>query len=103
MAYCYSCKHEFDDRTMVYRNTECELCGKELHVCLNCRFHDPSARWECHETIPEAVREKDRANFCDYFSLKTGSPASAGASGSDNPASREDRARADVRKLFGDG
>ena len=99
MAYCYACGNQFDDRTRVYRNTECEACGKELHVCLNCRFYDPAAHWECRETIPEPVREKDRADFCDSFSLKPGTPA--GGAKPQAP-SREDRARADLRKLFGD-
>lgn len=100
MSYCHACRHQFDDRTRVYRNTECEACGKELHVCLNCRFYDPSAHWECRETISEPVREKDRANFCDHFSLKPGTPADGGAP-SGAPA-REDKARSDLRKLFGD-
>lgn len=97
MAYCFSCKHEFDDRTRVYRNTLCPSCGKELKVCLNCRFYDPSAHWECRESIPEAVREKDRANFCDFFALRAGSPAAAPAD------AKADQARDSLRKLFGEG
>jgi hypothetical protein len=46
----------------------CERCDADLHVCLNCRFHDPSAYNECRESSAERVRERDRANRCEYFS-----------------------------------
>ena len=46
----------------------CERCDADLHVCLNCRFHDPSAYNECGESSAERVRERDRANRCEYFS-----------------------------------
>lgn len=25
--------------------------------------------WDCRETVPEQVIDKERANFCDYFRL----------------------------------
>ena len=96
MAYCHSCNHEFDDRTRVYRNTLCVNCGKDLKVCLNCRFYEPSAHWECRESIAEPVREKDRANFCDFFALR------AGAAGGTATGSGSAQARDSLRKLFGD-
>ena len=37
-------------------------------MCLNCRFHDPNAYNECRESSAERVRERDRANRCEYFS-----------------------------------
>jgi len=75
MAACYSCGNPLDPRERVFRNTLCSQCGKELHVCLNCNFYAPGAHWDCRETIPEAVRDKDRANFCDFFVLATGNKA----------------------------
>ncbi len=39
-------------------------------MCLNCEFYAPGRQYDCRETIPEEVRDKDRANFCDYFRLK---------------------------------
>ena len=75
MSQCFSCNSTLDfDR--VYRSTECPGCGRAVKVCKNCRFYLPGAHWDCHETIPEAVREKDTVNFCDYFVL-----GSAGNSG----------------------
>jgi hypothetical protein len=46
----------------------CERCDADLHVCRNCRFHDPSAYNECRESSAERVRDRDRANRCEYFS-----------------------------------
>lgn len=65
MAQCFKCGGLLAER--IYRNTLCESCGADAKVCLNCTFYEPGAHWDCRETIPEAVREKDRANFCDYF------------------------------------
>jgi hypothetical protein len=46
----------------------CERCDADLHVCLNCRLHDPNAYNECRESSAERVRERDCANRCEYFS-----------------------------------
>lgn len=47
---------------------ECYKCHTDLHVCKNCLHYDPKAYNECRETQADVVREKERANFCDYFS-----------------------------------
>lgn len=69
MASCYSCGQVFPERMSVYRSSLCPSCGKDVKVCLNCRFYEPGAHWDCRETISEMVAEKDRANFCEYFVL----------------------------------
>jgi hypothetical protein len=46
----------------------CERCDADLHVCRNCQLHDPSAYNECRESSAERVRDRDRANRCEYFS-----------------------------------
>lgn len=97
MASCFRCGATLPEK--VYRNTLCESCGADAKTCLNCRFHDPSAHWECRETIAEAVREKDRANFCDFFSLRTAARPSGGAGDSGAGG----KARSTFDSLFGDG
>lgn len=64
---CFSCGKEniFSDR--VGRRDECSHCGADSHVCKNCDFYDEEAYNECRETSADVVREKERANFCDYF------------------------------------
>lgn len=75
MATCFHCGNSLEGP--VFRSTICESCGKDVKVCLNCEFYSPGSHWDCHETVPEQVKDKDRANFCDYFRLssKAGGPA----------------------------
>ena len=75
-----------------FRET-CEGCDADLHTCLDCRFHDPSAYNECHESSAERVADRDRANRCDYFV-----PAEAGDSGGRPQA--EGGGRAEIDALF---
>lgn len=49
------------------RKTACTGCGTELHVCRQCTHYRPHIGDQCDEPRAEHPREKDRANFCDYF------------------------------------
>lgn len=69
-AVCFSCRKELKFQGIVGRRDECPHCGADAHVCKNCEFYDPKVYNECRETSAEVVREKERANFCDYFSLQ---------------------------------
>jgi hypothetical protein len=69
-----------------------------LRVCLNCEFYSPGAHWDCRETIDELVKDKDRANFCSFFSFKK----SEQVVGEQGGRSSRDKAREDFNKLFGD-
>ena len=95
MGYCYHCGADIEPP--VYRSTVCPGCGKDVKVCLNCKFYSPGAHWDCRETIPEQVREKDRANFCGYFSL---SPDPPGKKGSGKGPGKSDEARKAFDDLF---
>ncbi|MBU0675990.1 MAG: hypothetical protein KJ950_15245 [Proteobacteria bacterium] len=47
---------------------ECDNCGRDLHICINCSFYDPHASRECREpAIPDSVHDKERKNLCEYF------------------------------------
>ena len=69
----------------------CESCSADLHVCRNCRHHDPAAYNECREPNAERVSARERANRCDYFS-----PGAGKGGRGDAP----DRARAALDDLF---
>ncbi len=99
MHACHFCGTEIPNPREVYRNSTCPGCGKDLKICLNCRFYSPGAHWDCSESIDEPVRDKDRANFCTFFSFGTAPPRGSARPGSD--ASSE--ARRKIDKLFGDG
>ncbi len=91
MNKCYFCGHESDGK--VYRTSLCSNCGKELKICLNCLHYDTTAADQCREPQAERVVEKDRANFCDFFS-----PSGAG---SDNSAlKKKEEAKKKLEDLF---
>jgi len=64
---CSFCNADLTKIEQVYRSSKCPSCGNDLKICRNCKFYDPSAHWECRETITERVGDKDSANFCDFF------------------------------------
>ena len=70
MIRCQSCSSliELKRGLSITRSSVCPSCSAELHSCLNCRFHDSSMSNECQEPQAEWVAQKDRANFCDFFS-----------------------------------
>ena len=63
---CFSCK-KVSSWDVITRRDECPNCKSDIHVCLNCQFFSESAHHQCRETQAEYVKEKDRANFCEYF------------------------------------
>jgi len=110
MRYCCHCGQALDKDMGVFRATTCPSCGKDLRVCLNCRFYSPGEHWDCRETIEEAVRDKDRANFCSYFSYiekaagaGAADPATNAGAGGLQRGSQSSQAREAFDKLFGDG
>jgi hypothetical protein len=99
MHACHFCGAAIENPREVYRSTTCPSCGKDLKICLNCRFYSPGAHWDCAESIDEMVRDKDRSNFCTFFSFRL---AAAGAKGAAAPdAGRQ--ARKKIDELFGNG
>jgi len=69
MKTCHACKNELTVCRTVGRRDVCPLCGADLHCCLNCGFYEPNASKQCREPVVELVKDKGRANFCDYFSI----------------------------------
>ena len=67
MRTCHACKKELDLSRGIARRDACPHCRADLHVCLNCRFYDPGVSKQCREPAAELIRDKDKANFCDYF------------------------------------
>lgn len=67
MGNCYFCGADID--APVYRSSECPSCGRDCKICLNCEFYSKNSHWECRETIREAVRDKEKSNYCDFFRL----------------------------------
>ena len=70
---CHQCGAEIHVVERVGRRDSCPGCEAAVRCCLNCVFYDPQVSNACREPNVEPVRDKDAANFCDYFSL--GNPA----------------------------
>ena len=77
------------------RLDECPECSVHLHVCRMCEQFDSQVVRKCREDDAEDVKEKERANFCDYFSP---SPQAFNAA----IASADSQARDQLDSLFGD-
>ncbi len=100
MHACHFCSAPVDNPREVYRSSTCSACGKDLKICLNCRFYSPGAHWDCAESIDEMVRDKDRANFCTFFSFRSSQASSApgpGVRAKPDPG----QARKKLDQLFG--
>lgn len=119
---CWKCGASLADLSLPLRRLdECRHCHAELHVCKLCEWYSLSVAKHCRETVAEEVKDKERANFCDYFkpredaySIKGMDAASkaqselaalfgGGSKNTDAPAepSAADKARAELEALFG--
>ncbi len=93
---CYRCGQSLAALSLpLSRRDECPQCGFELQVCRMCEYYDPGLPNACAEDDALEVKEKTRANFCDYF--KPSSDAYALAE-----FDAESAARASFNALFGD-
>ncbi len=92
---CWKCGSSLADYSLPLRRLEeCRACRAELHVCRMCEFHDTTKAKHCRETVAEEVKDKVRANFCDYFKP-------SGAAYRPTELSAAERARAELEALFG--
>lgn len=115
---CWKCGASLDDLSLPLRRLdECRQCHAELHVCKMCEWYSISVAKHCRETVAEEVKDKERANFCDYFKPRAGAYSVAstdaaakaqaeldalfggGKKGSEPSAA--DKARAELEALFG--
>lgn len=92
MKFCHACKKPLELGREIGRRDECPHCRADLHCCLHCRFFDRSAPKQCREPQAGLVREKHKANFCDFFSFAD----AAGAS----PSTGADLVRKTLDDLF---
>lgn len=67
---CWKCKKEIDVQS-VFRTSECPLCHADLHTCKGCKFYSSGSHNDCKETSDEFVSDKEKSNFCDYFSVSS--------------------------------
>ena len=92
---CWKCGASLAALTLPLRRLEeCPQCRAELHACRMCREYDTRVATACREPTAEEVRNKEQANFCDFFQPRPGAYTA--------PNSAEvDKARTELEKLFG--
>ncbi len=91
---CWKCGASLAELTLPLRRLEeCLQCHAELHVCRMCEWYSVSVAKHCRETVAEEVKDKDRANFCDYFKPR--------ADAFQPVADHAVKARSDLDALFG--
>jgi hypothetical protein len=71
MPYCWKCAEELKITGKPERKEVCSRCNAYLRCCYNCQFYDPSASQQCREPQVDLVKDKERANFCEYFVFVT--------------------------------
>lgn len=93
---CWKCGTSLATLSLPLRRLEvCPECDSELHVCRLCRFYDPNAIEQCTEEDADEVRNKERANFCDYFKPRSGAYRV-------HDSSKTEAAKSELNALFGE-
>jgi len=66
---CWKCgkQIQYASGSRVGNRDTCPKCDADLHTCRNCQLYDPGKHNQCTETQAEWVRDKEAANYCDYF------------------------------------
>ena len=93
MTQCHQCGANVRVDEPLARDAECESCGGDLRCCLNCRHYDTHFNNSCRENQADPVVDKNRRNFCEFFSF-TREPFVKAGSG------REAEARKKLEGLF---
>lgn len=94
---CWKCGASLAELSLPLRRLEeCRQCAAELHVCRLCEWYSTAVAKHCRETIAEEVKDKERANFCDYFKPKQDAYSAVSL---DAAA----QAKADLEAMFGGG
>ena len=65
---CWKCGASLAELPLpLSRLAECPKCRAYMHACRLCEFYDPRLNSQCREERAEEVRDKEGANFCDWF------------------------------------
>ncbi len=95
--HCWKCGTEYKLSGTPGRSESCFQCRSDLKVCLNCTSYDPRVAHQCRDRRADPVAEKHLANYCEYFEMVRREYVPK-----EEDASRENKARETLKKLFGD-
>lgn len=111
------------DQRPITRLERCRACQADLHVCRQCRHYTTRLIGYCDHDHAEPPREREHANFCQYFTPQPGTRAAQQEANArrardgldalfgrvtenSEPASQRpeaDRAMEELERLFGSG
>lgn len=94
--HCYNCGWIWTYTSAPGRSDSCPQCHADLRVCLNCARYNERAAQQCTEPRAEPVADKDRANYCEWFSFAVRNFTRR------TESDRAAAAREALRKLLGD-
>ncbi len=89
---CWKCGNDIDSGGEIFRASVCPDCGADLHCCRNCRLYSAGSHYDCAEPDADFVTDKEKANFCGYFSARLQFGKKDGG--------RQDAARDAARRAF---
>ena len=70
---CFRCGTSLVSLTLPFsRRDACPQCAIDVHVCRMCLHFDTSKPKQCREDDAEEVFEKEKSNFCEWFSPSRG-------------------------------
>jgi len=55
----------------INHESSCPTCRADLHICRQCTYFDPSARFECLKPIVTKIVNKNARNTCELFTPRT--------------------------------
>ena len=65
---CWKCGASLAELPLpLSRLAECPKCRAYLHSCRLCELYNPRLTSQCDEPRAEEVRDREGANFCDWF------------------------------------
>jgi hypothetical protein len=95
--HCHNCGEPWTLAGNPGRGEVCMKCRADLRCCLNCQSYDPRVAEQCRERRAELVFDKRAGNFCEYFEF-----ARRKWEAKEIKLTREEAARAHLKKLLGD-
>ncbi len=95
---CYKCSKKLTFSPPIARSEVCPHCGSDVRCCKNCNHFSVGSQYDCKEHVQELISDKERANFCDWFSLN----ATGSITNKDTFYTQVETAKNQFNSLFGD-
>lgn len=99
---CWKCGKTLNFIPPISRTDVCLSCRADVRSCRNCSHYSKGLYNDCYETVNEPVLDKERANFCEWFSLNPRVGTHTGLVDGKIVAEKSAEAKKNFENLFGD-